>query len=293
MTNQRNYTLIALVLCLTMGCAQSSTNEAVEQAETPHPYGGWYCPDNLGGFPAIDVLDWESVPVVNGRMPTEQETQNGTSLIRIDVEKYPDAKPLEMQMPRLARFYCWQSGKSELVIVIQALNVSNDSIVGFRYLNGGNGSARLNKVTFLSESDVENLTSARFVNLHLKIEAASHEVWDVLTHDDFSQPLALIFDEDGTLPPDWNASSEVNFKYLDAGTITSDFAGELFGNLYVQIDSKSGENQFVTKFFLSGEDGTNKSELQIVCGPYGDDFEKLNSILTHWAQKVQELSEAL
>ena len=46
-------------------------------------------------------------------------------------------------MPKLARFYNIHSGKRELVIIIQALNISNDSIVGFRYLNGGNGSARL------------------------------------------------------------------------------------------------------------------------------------------------------
>lgn len=48
---------------------------------SPHNYGGWYCPDNLRGFPAEDIADWNNVPVVNGRMPTEAETRDGRSLM--------------------------------------------------------------------------------------------------------------------------------------------------------------------------------------------------------------------
>jgi hypothetical protein len=35
------------------------------------------------------------------------------------------------------------------------------------------------------------------------------------------------------------------------------------------------------------------TELQIVCGPYGDDFKSQNIILKNWAQKVKELSEKI
>ena len=123
----------------------------------PHKYGGWYCPDNLNGFPAVDINNWEDVPVINGRMPTQDETQTEASLIFIDIEKYPNAKPLDLKMPQLARFYNNHSRKEEIVIVIQAINVSNDSVVGFRYLNGGNGSARFNEVNFVDDNDHRNV----------------------------------------------------------------------------------------------------------------------------------------
>ena len=161
----QNRTLIILcALCITIliSCSQNKKTINEDLAEKPlekvnstkqepHQYGGYYCPDNLGGFPAVDIDNWKSVPVVNGRMATKEETQNGTSLIFVDLEKYPDTKPLDIKMPKLARYYNKNSGKKEIIIVIQALKVSNDSVVGFRYLNGGNGSAYMDKVRFLSE----------------------------------------------------------------------------------------------------------------------------------------------
>ena len=75
--------LVIILLCLPMiGFGQLDANKKT------HDYGNWYCPDNLNGFPAVDIKKWESVPVVNGRMATMEETQNGTSLIFIDNQKY-------------------------------------------------------------------------------------------------------------------------------------------------------------------------------------------------------------
>ena len=95
---------VILLSCLTSfsACSQNTKTEkeskvsAVEQEgkkikTVPHRYGGWYCPDNLNGFPAVDISDWENVPVVNGRMATKEETSNGTSLIFVDKKKYPNA----------------------------------------------------------------------------------------------------------------------------------------------------------------------------------------------------------
>ena len=44
-------------------CKAAPEKELVKQKE-PHQYGGWYCPDNLYGFPAVDIQDWKEVPVV-------------------------------------------------------------------------------------------------------------------------------------------------------------------------------------------------------------------------------------
>jgi len=300
MKNKSLHLLTIFCLFTFMSCAQKSTtaeNGPVEKASTkkqaPHKYGGWYCPDNLNGFPAVDLNKWKSVPAVNGRMATKEETQNGTALIFVDDEKYPDAKPLDMKMPQLARFYNNASRKEEIVIVIviQALNISNDSVVGFRYLNGGNGSARLNEVRFLSEIEIQSMAPSRFVTLNIKINAPPTEIWNVLTKKEFSQPLQAIFDKENSLAADWNKSSEVNFKYPKGGPITSEFAGNLYGNQYIQIDFQWGPHQYVEKFLLLENEGASETELQIVCGPYGDDFENQNTILTSWAQKVKELSE--
>jgi len=66
-------------------------------------------------------------------------------------------------MPKLVRYYNEYSKREDLIIVIQAINVENDSIVGFRYLNGGNGSARLNEVRFLADNEIEMIPASRFV----------------------------------------------------------------------------------------------------------------------------------
>jgi hypothetical protein len=294
------------ILCLTslMACSQNSpapeknkVENPIENVNTekqePHKYGGWYCPDNLGGFPAVDIDNWKSVPVVNGRMATEDETHNGTSLINVDMEKYPDAKPLDITMPRLARYYNRSSKLDEIIIVIQALNISNDSIVGFRYLNGGNGSARLDEVKLLSDNEIENISSSRFVTLNININATQEKIWEVITGPEYCKELQVVFDKENKLEADWNKSSKVNFKYLNGGDITSEFAGDHYGNKYIQIDCKNADDQYVEKFFVSEDEQTKRSEFLIACGPYRDDFENQKIILINWAQKVKELSEKI
>lgn len=295
MINKRLPILLLLCLFTSMSFAQTSKtgdgDQAGKEKQARHKYGGWYCPDNLNGFPAVDILNWGSVPVVNGRMATKEETQNGTSLIFVDAKKYPATKPLDMKMPKLARFYNESSRKRELVIVIQALNISNDSVVGFRYLNGGNGSARLDEVQFLSESDIRRLPPSRFVTLEVKIDATQAEIWDVLTKLEYYQELQAIFDPEKTVIADWNNSAKVNFKYPNGGTTTSEFGGNVWGNQYIQIDRQLGQAQYVEKFLLLENEATKETGLHIVCGPYGADFEHQKSILNRWSQKVKALSE--
>ena len=292
-------TLLLLSIFTLLSC---SKNIAIEKNKikkpTPkvaeqHSYGGWYCPDNLRGFPAVDIKDWENVPVVNGRMATKEETQNGTSLIFVDKDKFPNAKPLDIKMPKLARFYNHSSRKDEIVIVIQALNISNDSIVGFRYLNGGNGSARLKEVTFLSDKEIKNTTASQFVTLNIPINATSNNIWKVLTKPEYLKDLKPIFDTQNSLKMNLNTSEKVNFKYSNAGAITKEFADDLFGNKYIQIDFEQGDYQYVEKFLVIEDSVTKQTTLQIVCGPYKDDFKFQKDILKKWSQKVKTVSEAI
>lgn len=300
----KNKSLLLIgLLCLTtlMSCSQNNaTDENVTQKtaikeskpqEEPHQFGGWYCPDNLNGFPAVDLANWDKVPVVNGRMATKEETQTEASLIFVDPEKYPDAKSLDITMPKLARFYNHNTKKEEIIIVIQAINVSGDSIVGFRYLNGGNGSARIEEVKFLSENEIKNISSTRFVAQEIVINATQKEIWEVLTNPSYFKTLQPIFDTENILDNDWIKSSKVNFKYPFGGAITSDYAGNLYGNQYVQIDYEMEDYQYVEKFLLLEDEDKHNTTLQITCGPYGNDFETQKSIINTWAIKVKELSE--
>ncbi|RKE94973.1 hypothetical protein [Ichthyenterobacterium magnum] len=298
---------ILIVLCLTsfISCSQdnntakskdikvSNQKKEVQKNKTikseSHRYGGWYCPDNLNGFPAVDISNWKDVPVVNGRMPTKEETQNGTSLIFVDKKKYPNAKILDITMPKLASFYNKYSKRNDLIIVIQAINVDNDSIVGFRYLNGGNGSARLKDVKFLYDNEINMIPKSRFVTHNIKIKANQDVIWDVLTKPENAKTLQPIFDKNNTLTSNWRATSNVNYHYPYTGVLTSSYDGKLFGNFYIQNDYAN--LHYNEKFLLLENKETQITELKIVCGPYGDDFESQKLILNNWAKKVKALSE--
>lgn len=301
MKNNVLNTLIVVGLFSFVSCSQDSTADKKETTEEPtavstvevepHSYGGWYCPDNLNGFPAVDIQDWESIPVVNGRMPTKEETGNGTSLIQVNMEKYPNAKPLDMKMPKLAHFFNQYSNKEEIIIVIQAVNISNDSIVGFRYLNGGNGSARLNEIEIISNEEAKNMTSARFISQSIKINATQAEIWEYITKEEYTKDLQPIFDPENKLKKGWNKAAKINYSYANAGKLTAEFAGDQWGCLYAQIDFESNDTQYVQKILLIENEETKNTEMKITFGPYGADYETQKIMIKKWAKKVKALSE--
>lgn len=265
--------------------------EAYQKHQALHEFGGWHCPDNLKGFPPVDLKNWDKVSVVNGRLPTEEETQNGTSLIYFDIEKYPDARPMNIEMPQLARFYNEYTKRDELIIVIEAVSVQSDTIAGFRYLHGGNGSAVFNKLYFLAEEDIEELQPTSFVTFDIQINATQDQIWKVMTEKVYSKELQLIFDKENSLPFDWKEKSKVNFKYLKNGITTSEYAAKLFGSYYAQIDYDYTLFQHVEKFLLLEDVNKERTTLKIVCGPYWKDYEEQNIILNDWAKKIKKLSE--
>jgi len=289
---------VLMVLCLISftACSQNKPTKEVEvqtkakQIKTePHTYGGWYCPDNLNGFPPVDIQNWENVPVVNGRMATKEETQNGTSLIFVDIEKYPNAKVLDIKLPKLANYYNEITKRNDLIIVIQAIHINNDSIVGFRYLNGGNGSARLNEIEFLSDNEIKNIPNSKFVTYSININSSQDKIWKVLTEKEYTAKLQPIFDKNNLLDKDWREVSNVNFHYNNDKILTSQFARKLYGNFYIQNDYKSA--LYNEKFLLLENLISKNTELKIVCGPFEDDYENQKNILIEWASKVKELSE--
>ena len=267
--------LFLMVLCfsgfISFGQDQDKNEEKSKSTNSePHRYGGWYCPDNLNGFPAVDIDEWNSVPVVNGRMATQEETRSGASLIFVDMEKYPNARPLDMQMPKLSTYKSRYTGREEIIIVIQAINVDNDSIVGFRYLNGGNGSARLNEVHFLSENEIGIIPKAHFVSHSIQIKATQDKIRKILTSSNYSASLQSTFDPSKKLDTNWRESTNVNWHYPNAGHATSLFADIHFGNFYVQNDYD--RLLYNEKFLLLENSETGYTELKISCGPFWGGF---------------------
>lgn len=292
-----NKTLIVTFLIFLFGCTNAENQPTKEKendnnkTETTHNYGGWYCPDNLNGFPAVDLKDWKNVPVVIGRLPTEAEARNGSSLILVDTKAYPSAKAMNMELPKLATFYNQNTKKKEVIIVIQAIEVESDSIVGFRYLNGGNGSAHFSEVTFITENEVANIADARFVSFDITINASYDKVWEVMTKPKYTNELQPIFDKENSLSKDWKASTNINFHYANKDERTSKYDELLFGNLYLQNDYLIKGVSYVEKFLLLYNEETNQTTIKVACGPYNQDFETQQTILNEWTKKVKELSE--
>lgn len=260
-----------------------------DQEIEPHRYGGWYCPDNLNGFPAVDIAKWKNVPVINGRMATKEETQSEASLIFVDAEKYPNAKPLDMKMPKLATYYNRNTAREDLIIVIQALNISNDSIVGFRFLNGGNGSARLNEIELIAEQEAGVVLASRFISFDVEINTNQNAVSKVLTDPKHSNTFQPIFDKNNSLTENWRKNSNINFHYSNTGKSTAAYANMLYGCFYVQNDYSN--LNYTEKILLLEDEETQKTTMKISCGPYATDYEAQKVVLKNWAAKVKEISE--
>lgn len=289
---------LLILISASVSCTKDvkqNTNTQLEEKnttqKTQHNYGGWFCPDNLNKFPPVDINNWKNVPVINKRLPSKEETQNGTSLMYIDKEKYPTAKALDMELPQLATYLNSYTNKKEYVIVIQSIEIDGDSIVGFRFLNGGNGSARFNEVHFLTNNEIKNIPTSNFVSYSLRISTTQEKIWNVLTKKEFLSSLQPTFNINVISAPSWREKSNVNYYYAIPNELTSSYADKLFGCYYIQNDYLINDNSYVEKFLLLENNKEHHTELKIVCGPFQNNFEIQQTIIENWAKKVKELSE--
>lgn len=269
---------------------ESEQQENCDQTSQSHKYGGWYCPDNTLTFPAVDIDSLVKVPVIRDRLPTKEETWEGKSLIYIDTLLYPDAKVIDMELPRLARFDNKHTKKEELVIVIQALDIDGDSIVGFRYVNGGNGSAWLNEVNFIEEDEAKALGNTAFVSREIKMTAPKQKVWDLITKPEYAKVLGSEFGEGLYIESDWTLDAEVKFKNAEDKTLSTGFVTASWENMYIQIDYNFSGYHYVEKYLiLDNED--NSVSLHLTAGPYSSDIEAQKVVWGNWLNKLKELAE--
>jgi len=157
--------LLPAYLILVQSCSNDGTNKksfsppdlsSKNRISSELITSDWDCPDNKD-FPPVDIKSWKEVQVVNGRLPTFEETQNGTSLLYIDKSANPhlqEAKPYNIVLPKLAYHTNPRTKKEEIVVVIQIVEFSNYTWVGYRYLTGGNGSSDFKNFRFLTEDEI-------------------------------------------------------------------------------------------------------------------------------------------
>lgn len=124
----------------------------------------FYCPDTKTEFPPINLKDWEKVPAVYDRLPKYEETIDGTSIHHYGVKENSLIKHYTIKLPKLARYtgpvsVSFQSAvKNELVVVVQAVQTAEDTIVGYRFLSGGVGGSKISHYHFLTEDEVQIAT---------------------------------------------------------------------------------------------------------------------------------------
>lgn len=263
----------------------------IPEYKKPHEFGGWYCPDNFG-FKPVDIQKLEEIKVISDRLPTEEETRNSTSLIYIDSEKFPDAKPLDIKLPQVARMYIHHKAMWELIIIIQAIVVENDTIVGFRFPSGGNGSARLNEVSLLTDSEVKGMGDSPFVYLKSDLKSSKEKVWDAFTKTEYAKELGIKFKKESFFQSKWKSGEMAYLDYdTEEGKATGKIA-EFWGNIYLQIDYlKSGE-QYTEKMLIGENKENGTADIHFVSGPHSQNFKKELKESKAWFNRITELSNA-
>ena len=116
------------------------------------------CPDSRF-FPPIDIKSWDKTLVVNGRLPTYEETKNGIAIAHYGEKASSNIKPYNIKLPKLASYYNQWNKTSEIVVVIQITQTPNDTVVGYRYLTGGVGGNKFSKFHFLTDEETKSVVN--------------------------------------------------------------------------------------------------------------------------------------
>ena len=263
----------------------------VSEKQEPHRYGGWYCPDNFG-FTPVDINKLDEVPAIADRLPTEKELQENMSLIRVDIEQYPDARALEMNLPRVASIYSERKGMSELIIVIQAIVVQEDTVVGYRFANGGNGSAWISDIALLSEDEVDEMGSMPFFYSKSVLKASTKDIWSAISKSKYFNVLGSKFDEKEFFSSEWNAEDQAYLSLDTTNEKATGFVGMVYGNYYLHIDYVRDGFHYSEKLLMSENHEDNTTEIFFASGPFPKNFDKHKADWDSWFESIATASEA-
>ncbi|MBK8555450.1 MAG: hypothetical protein IPL65_06605 [Lewinellaceae bacterium] len=214
------------------------------------------------------------------------------SLIDVDTVKYPDARALKMNLPRVARINSDHKGMEELIIVIQAIVVQDDTVVGYRFANGGNGSAWMSDVRFLSEKEVADMGPQPFFYSKSVLNASTKDIWRAASKTDYFKQLGQKFGKQAFFSAEWNPESEARLNLDTDGEKATVYVGVVYGNYYLQIDYNRNGLHYSEKLLMMENPEDNTTEFFFASGPYPKDFEKRKSDLDSWVKAVKKAAEA-
>jgi hypothetical protein len=295
------FATLLITLTQLTSCAQQPTENPKEstveevtidtkKTYKPHKYGGWYCPDNFGGFPPMDVQDLDQLSVITDRLPTKEEAKNGTSLMYFDQAEYPEASPLKIKLPRVAKIHSQHSGLDEIIIVIQAAVIGNDTVLGYRFPSGGNGTARIGEVTFLSDSEVNAEGSKPMVYMMEEMSGTKEDVWNAFTHTKYAESLGKTFNEQAFFDAEWKPDSRLHLEAETESMKAIGYVSNLFGNIYLHVDYDYHGFHYTEKMLLGENAEENTAELHFVSGPFPNDIDNQKIIWSNFVEEVKELS---
>ena len=296
--------ILTIISALLIFCSCGQTDETINQSEAtskeqkpynskkkePHRYGGWYCPDNFGFVP-VNIQKLDQVPAIANRLPSQEELHDNKSLINVDTAKYPDARALKMDLPRVAMTYSERLGMKEVIVVIQAIVIQEDTVVGYRFANGGNGSARINEVTFLSDKEVDDLGSQPFFYSKSVLKSKPADIWSALGQSEYFKDLGVKFNQQEFFSEAWNPDAEARLELNTDIEKAKGYVGMVFGNYYLHIDYNKEGFHYSEKLLMIENKENKTTELFFASGPYPKDFEKQQSNWKQWVEKVRQASE--
>lgn len=300
--NRIIFILAMISLSSLLSCKQTQKDNPIEDTQVVkieaseqrtrghHSYGGWYCPDNVGGFPPVDIQELSKVPIVVGRMPTEEETRNGRSLMYFDPTIHLDARPLDIALPKVASIHSNERNRDELIIVIQAVVAGTDTIVGYRFPNGGNGSAWYDQVRFLSDSEVDALGPSPFVHLNKKLNSSKADIWKAICTTEYAKVLSNRFSKAELFRSEWNENVDEFLDYASNEYRAQGFINSFWGNLYIQIDYDYNGIQRYEKILVTENQDDKTVELNIVSGPHPKDLKEQYVYWISWIDEVTAMS---
>ena len=196
---------------------------------------------------------------------------------------------MRMELPRVARIYSERRNMTELIIVIQAIVVQDDTVVGYRFVNGGNGSARLTDVTFLSDNEVAEYGAQPFFYSRSVLKAKTADIWSALSETDYFKQLGRKFGEQEFFSSDWNGESKAYLENYEKGEKAIGYVGMVFGNYYLHIDYIRDGFHYSEKLLMMENQEDNTTEVFFANGPYPEDFERQNA---NWSSLVEAVKKA-
>ena len=98
----------------------------------------------------IDISEWRDIPVITGKVATQQDVNNGLAVFFIPAGleyKSSSLHPLNLPFPAIV------IESNQAVFAVQCQDLDGDVFVGYRKISGGNGMCLLNQLEVLSDID--------------------------------------------------------------------------------------------------------------------------------------------